>query len=397
MSGTWADRIAVANAATRDAGQWRSVRPLTGGSPVTTDEQGESLVSFASNDYLGLSQHPAVIEAACTATERDGTGAGAARLIVGDRPVHHELETALARHHRTEAAAVFPTGFAANLGVIGALVAAAGRDDTLIVSDELNHASIIDGVRLSGAARAIARHVDVEHVEALLAARSQRWAIVVTDQVFSMDGDCAPVDELRSSCRRHGAILVLDVAHAVLCANRGWTPPREGAIQPRFGATADADPDVVIVGTLSKTLGSQGGYVAATRDVVDLIINRARSFIFTTGLAPASAAAAMAALQIVESDEGDRLRDTLRSHIDRLRPGHDSPIVPVVLGDERRATEAAASLRAQGILVPAIRPPTVANGTSRLRIALSAAHSGDHLEMLTRALGRSGIDATRSM
>ena len=322
---------------------------------------------YASNDYLGLTQHPAVIAAAHDALDRWGAGAGSARLIVGSRPVHSALEEALAAWKHSEHAVLFPTGFAANLGVITTF---ADRD-TLVVSDELNHASIIDGCRLSRADVAIARHSDPEHVDTLLSESRAARSIVVTDSVFSMDGDVAPVAALAEVCARHGALLVLDEAHAVL----GPDPDLDGV-------------DALRVGTLSKTLGSLGGFVAGPATLCDLVVNRARSYIFTTASTPADAAAALAAVGVVRSAEGDQLRARLAAHVAALRPGHPSPIVPVVLGDEQVTLDAAASLLAEGMLVPAIRPPTVPAGTSRLRVALSASHTDAQITALRDALGR---------
>lgn len=332
-------------------------------------------MSFASNDYLGLSQHPAVIAAAHDALDRDGAGAGAARLIVGARPVHDELEAALAAWTGRDRALLFPSGFQANLGVLGALAACA--DDTLILSDELNHASIIDGCRLARATTLVYRHGDLTHLGELLDEHCGRPTIVVTDSVFSMDGDAAPLDELGELARSAGALLVVDEAHAVL----GDPPP----------------PDAVVVGTLSKTLGSVGGFVAADAPVIDLLINSARPFIFTTAGAPADAAAALAAVRIVSGDEGAALRDRLRRHVDAIAPGHGSPIVPIVLGEESAAMAASAALLDRGLLVPAIRPPTVAPGTCRLRVALSAAHTDDQVEQLRAALDEIRTDTGDAM
>lgn len=353
--------------AIRASGRWRSVRTLDGRGHHFTDA-GEPVVSFASNDYLGLTQHPAVIAAAHDALDRYGSGAGSARLIVGARPVHAALEAELAAWKGQERAVLFPTGFAANLGVLSAL---AGPGVT-VLSDELNHASIIDGCRLSRAEVAIYRHHDLDHLAALLAdatAGGSRRAIVVTDTVFSMDGDAADLAAIHAITAAHGALLVLDEAHAVLGP---WLP-------------ADAA-DVVRVGTLSKTLGSLGGFVAASGTIADLLVNRARSFIFTTASTPADAAAALAAVRLLRSGEADPLVTRLRSLVDRLRPDHPSPIVPVVLGDERTAVAASEALRAAGLLVPAIRPPTVPPGTSRLRITVSAAHSDADVDRLITAL-----------
>jgi 7-keto-8-aminopelargonate synthetase-like enzyme len=240
-----------------------------------------------------------------------------------------------------------------------------------VCSDELNHASIIDGCRMSRSEVAVYRHADAAHVDAMLrgCSGSGRRAIVVTDTVFSMDGDCAPVGELAQLCARRGALLVLDEAHAVL----GPDPDLDGV-------------DALRVGTLSKTLGSLGGFVAGPAALTQLIVNRARSYIFTTAPTPADTAAALAALGIVRSEEGTELRARLRAHVDRIRPGHPSPIVPMMCGSEARARRAADALLELGLLVPAIRPPTVAPGTSRLRVALSAAHTEDQVETLARGL-----------
>ena len=369
LPSSWGPRVRARLDAVRAAGRWRSVRTLDGRLPVVTVD-GREVVTFAGNDYLGLAGHPAVAAAAAAAVERWGTGSGASRLVVGGRPVHDELEAELADWKGTAAALVLPTGYAANLAVLATL---ADGPEVLVVSDELNHASIVDGCRLGRGTVAVARHLDVDHVDALLAAHGGP-GLVVTDSVFSMDGDEAPVDALLEVCGRHGALLVLDEAHAVL------GPHVDLAGAARHGA------EVVRVGTLSKALGSLGGFVAASGPVVDLLVNAARAFIFTTAGSPADAAAALAALRIVRGDEGARRIARLRAHVDALAPGHPSPIVPVVLGDEATALAAADRLFDLGLLVPAIRPPTVAPGTSRLRVALSAAHTDEQVERLVKAL-----------
>ena len=368
--GAWGDRVAARNDAIRVSGRWRSVRALETGAPATTlSATGVPVVSFASNDYLGLSQHDAPIAVGRHALAHYGAGAGAARLIVGGRPVHERLEDELADWCDREAALLFPTGYQANLGVLGAL--AGCSSETVIYSDELNHASIIDGCRLAPAEVAVYRHASVEHLAELLAARPGRPAIVVTDSVFSMDGDVAPLDELAGLCEQHDALLVVDEAHAVL---------------------ADAAPaGAVVVGTLSKTLGAVGGFVAADRATIDLCTNVARSFIFTTAGAPADAAAALAALRVLRSDEGAALVARLRANVERIAPGHGSPILPIVLGSEERAVSVAGALLERGVLVPAIRPPTVAPGTCRLRVAISAAHTDDQLDLLRDSLEDLGV------
>jgi len=363
----WADD---ANAVTRAADQWRAPRPFDAAGPTgVLTTTGQFVVSFASNDYLGLSQHPVVTDAARAAIDRWGTGSGAARLIVGSRPVHHDLEDTLAAWRGTEAAVSFPTGYAANLGVLSSL----GAPGVRICSDELNHASIIDGCRMARANGAVLRvfaHRDLDALDAALRAPGAERRVVVTDSAFSMDGDLADLAALGALCHRHGALLVVDEAHAVL-----QEPP-----------APDLAPVVLQVGTLSKTLGALGGFVAGPRSFTDLLVNRARSYIFTTAASPADAAAALAAIGIVTSAEGDRLKARLAAHVERMAPGHRTPIVPVVLGDEQVALDAAGRLLDRGLLVPAIRPPTVAPGTSRLRIALSAAHTDAQIDQLVEAL-----------
>ena len=361
---TWRDWAWGELNVVREAGRWRSPVTVDARGPEGTLIDGTKVVSFASNDYLGLSAHPALARAAHDAIDWWGTSSTAARLIVGSRPVHDELEAALASWKGEERAVLFPTGYTTNLGVLATFA----RPGTLVVSDELNHASIIDGCRLARADVAVFRHADPDHAAALVAAHDGP-TIVVTDTVFSMDGDLAPVSALAEACARLGALLVLDEAHQVL-----GDPPATGTAE------------VVRVGTLSKTLGALGGFAATSAPLAELLINRARSYIFTTASTPADAAAALAAVGIVRSAEGDALRAELRTNVDRLVPGHPSPIVPVVVGEEAAAVAASAALLARGILVPAIRPPTVPDGTCRLRIALSAAHTLDQVDALVEGL-----------
>jgi 8-amino-7-oxononanoate synthase len=290
--------------------------------------------------------------------------------VTGSRPVHHELERALADWKGAEAAVVFPTGFAANLSVLSVYAS----DGAVVHSDELNHASIIDGCRLARADVRIVPHGDLAALDASLAAASGR-SVVVSDTVFSMDGDAADVGSLVAVARRHGALLILDEAHAVL--------------GPELGDATGVD--VLRVGTLSKTLGSLGGFVAGPARFMDLLVNRARPYIFTTAPTPADAAAASAALGVLLSDEGDTLRSRLQELIGRVAAGigrsdHPSPILPVVIGDEHDAVAASAALLERGLWVPAIRPPTVAPGTSRLRITLSATHTDDQVDRLVAGL-----------
>ena len=347
---TWTEWVGDELDRIRQAGRWRAPVPRDG------------VRNFASNDYLGLTQHPAVVAAAHDALDKHGTGAGSARLVVGSRSDHHALEDELADWKSAERAVLFSTGYQANLAVLSTFGLAGSR----IVSDELNHASIIDGCRLSKAEVAVYRHGDVEHAASLL--DGAKMCIVVTDSVFSMDGDVAPLAELDELCVATGSLLVVDEAHAVL------------------GPHAQLRSSHLRVGTLSKTLGSLGGFVAGDAAMCDLLVNRARPYIFTTASTPADTAAARAALAVLRSPEGAALVARLRSHAERVRAGHPSPIVPVILGDEQAALDASAFMAERGLLVPAIRPPTVAPGTSRLRVALSAAHTDDEITQLVAAL-----------
>jgi 8-amino-7-oxononanoate synthase len=360
----WAHWVTEQLESIRTTGRWRSTRTLDSFGP-SGRMHGTPVVNFASNDYLGLSAHPAVIDAAHAALDHWGAGSTASRLIVGSRPCHEELEAEIAAWKHTDRAVLFSSGYAANVGVLSVL----GAADVTILSDELNHASIIDGCRLSRAQVRTYRHVDLDHLGDLMTHTPGR-KVVVTDAVFSMDGDVAPVDGIVAICNDADALLVLDEAHSVL--------------GPHVAAT-DGN-RVVRVGTLSKTLGSLGGWVACSNDLADLLVNRARSFIFTTALSPADAASALAALAVVRSEEGAALVAHLCKMIERIAPGHSSPIVPIMLGDEGSAVDASARLLDRGILVPAIRPPTVPVGTSRLRVAMSAAHTEEMVAALIDGL-----------
>jgi 8-amino-7-oxononanoate synthase len=368
----------------RAGGRWRAPRDVdtfgVEGRPAGRTEgtlpadKDRPVVSFASNDYLGLTAHPAVIAAAHEALDRWGAGSGSARLIVGSRPIHRELETELAVWKGTARSALFPTGFAANLGVLTTF----GAAGAIVYSDELNHASIIDGCRLARADSAVYRHGDLDQLRELLRNRSGRRALVVSDTVFSMDGDVADLPALVDVCAEEHALLVLDEAHAVLGPHLQIAP----------------DADVLRVGTCSKFLGSLGGFVAGPARYVELVENLGRPYIFTTAPTPADTAAALTALRVLRSAEGDALVARLRANVDRVRAGHPSPIIPFVCGEEDRAVSAAAALLEHGLIVPAIRPPTVAKGTSRLRVTLSAAHTDEHVDRLLAALAAVFGEAT---
>ncbi len=377
-SADWSEWFDSQETEIRNSGRWRAPRSFDAHGAVG-ELAGRTVVSFASNDYLGLTAHPTVKAAAIEATQRWGAGSGASRLVVGSRPIHHELEDVIARWRGTDAAILFPTGFAANLGLLATL----GAPGVVIHSDELNHASIIDGCRMAranGAAVHPYRHLDLNQLASNLDEHAGARQIVVTDTVFSMDGNVAPIDALASLCAQHDALLVVDEAHAVL------EPPPTQIVN---GAL------VIQVGTLSKTLGALGGFVAGPRSLIDLLINRARTYIFTTAPSPADSAAALAAIGILQSPEGEALCARLRHYVDRVSPGHPSPIIPVILGDEAAALHASQQLLELGLLVPAIRPPTVAVGSSRLRIALSAAHTDEQINDLLTALHALGLDGAQ--
>jgi 8-amino-7-oxononanoate synthase len=347
---------------------------------------GERLVNFSSNDYLGLAAHPAVSEALGRAAAIWGSGASASRLVCGDFAPHHELEAALARFEGGEAAVLFGSGYAANCGLLPVF---AGRQDA-ILSDALNHASLVDGCRLSHARVEVYPHGDVEALAQLLRrarAGGARRILVATDSVFSMDGDLAPLREIAALCEREGAILAVDEAHAT-----GVLGPRGAGLVADLGLEAQVD---LRMGTLSKAVGVLGAYVVCSRACRELLVNRARSLVFSTALPPAIAEAALVALALLVGGEGETRRARLRRAIDRFAAGlrklglpasGATPIFPIVLGTPEAALRAAALLRAKGLYVRPIRPPTVPAGSSRLRVALSAAHEEEHVDRLLAAL-----------
>jgi 8-amino-7-oxononanoate synthase len=333
---------------------------------VWIERNGRRLLSFSCNDYLNLTHHPKVKAAAIAAIEKHGAGAGASRLITGNHPLFAELETRLARFKQTEAACVFGSGYLANAGIIPTLV---GEGDLLLI-DELSHSCLWAGSQLSHAQVQTFRHNDLAHAEELLT-RSRgdyRHALIVTDGVFSMDGDLAPLAALGALAQAHDTWLMSDDAHGLGVVANG-----RGAVFAN-GSKAPVD---LQMGTLSKAIGSYGGYLCASQPVIDLIKTRARTFVYSTGLPPASTAAAIAALDIIESDAAFTARPLANAQAFTRAlnlPLAQSPIVPVILNDEMRALEAQQLLEREGFLVTAIRPPTVPRGTARLRLAFTAAH-----------------------
>lgn len=347
------------------------------GPTITRD--GRELLLFASNDYLGLATHPSVIEAATEAAVRWGVGTGSARLISGAIDLHDELERAIANLKGTEDAVLFGSGYLAN---IGAMTVLAGPED-VILSDALNHASLIDGIRLSGAHRHIFGHGNLEELRALLHAhRTARRIIIATDGVFSMDGDLAPLEELATIATASGAILFVDDAHGTGVVGREGRGSTDGLDVP------------VIMGTLSKALGTNGGFVASTRGFCDLLRNTARTYIFDTAMAPPVAAAGLAAIGVLRSDPSrvDRVIANAHALADGLRARGLSvtppaaAIVPIVVGTNAAALEASRALEARGILIPAIRPPSVPEGTARLRATLTSEHLPEHIDAAITAI-----------
>jgi 8-amino-7-oxononanoate synthase len=351
---------------------------------TTIEVAGQSLINFGSNDYLGLATDPRIKTAVKEAIDQYCWGAGASPLITGRSGLHAELERELANFEGTEAALLFPTGYAANVGAIAALV---GKEDA-VYSDELNHASIIDGCRLSRAKVEPYRHLDAAHLEELLhAGTSFRRRLIVTDSLFSMHGDFAPLSDLAALARKFNALLMVDEAHATGVFGKNG----------RGCCERDAVEDLVAVrvGTLSKSLGSMGGFVAASRKLIDWLVNRARPYFFSTAAPVATAAAGLAALEIVQREPHRRhrlldlageLHQRLANHKMIGRSAAVSQIVPVILGNPNRAVAASAELRRRGFFVPAIRPPSVPAGQSLLRISLSYSHTNDDIERLIAAL-----------
>ena len=375
-------------AAWESAGLLRRPRVIDTASAPEVVIDGRRVVLLCSNNYLGLADDPRVRSAAALAARRWGAGAGASRLVSGTSALHRELEVELARFKGAEDVVLFSSGYLANLGVLTTLT---GADD-VVFSDELNHASIVDGCRLSKASVAVYPHADVDALEEMLGSTTARRRVVVTDSVFSMDGDLAPLRALCEVCVRHGAILVVDEAHATGVLGSSGS----GAVE-ELGVAGRVP---VVVGTLSKALGSAGGYVTTTAELGSLMRNRARTHVFDTAPAPATVAAALAALRIVQGEPwrrararslAARLADGLRDiGLDVATPA--AAVVPVFVGDARDACELSDRLLEHGVFCPAIRPPSVPEGTSRLRATVMATHTDEHIERaldaFVRALGK---------
>ena len=366
----------------------RLVRQGPQGPRIVAD--GREVLAFCSNDYLGLASHPRIVEAAIEAASRYGVGEGASHLLSGHSAAHERLETKLAEFMQMPRALLFSTGYQANIGAVTALAV----PEDAIFSDELNHASLIDGVRLSRARVVRYPHADIGFLSEALAESDATTKLIVTDGVFSMDGDIAPLPAMLDLCERHDAWLLVDDAHGF-----GVVGPGGRGAPAHFGLRS---PRLVYVGTLGKAAGVAGAFVAGAEEIVETVLQRARTYIYTTAAPAMLAAAIETSLQLIGEDEWRRER--LRKLIAVLRHGmregerglapSDTPIQPLVLGANSDAIRASAALRERGILVPAIRPPTVPEGSARLRISLSAAHSEQEVLRLAAALNevcRSGV------
>jgi len=382
------DQIRASLEELRRGGLHRKLRLVEGpqGPRVTLD--GSDVLLLCSNNYLGLADHPRVRQAAADAAERYGAGAGASRLICGDMELHRRLEMRLAEFEGSEAALLFGSGYLANTGIVAALA----REGGVVLSDELNHASIIDGCRLSRAETQVYRHADLDHLEWSLRQAAGRQAVIVTDSVFSMDGDVAPLVGIHELAQRYGARLVVDEAHATGALGPGG----RGAVAAA-GLSGQVD---VVVGTLGKSLGSYGAYACTSAELRDYLINTARPFIFSTAPPPPSVGAALAALSLLESRPG--VVEQLRRNGAVLREalsaeGLDvglsrTQIVPVIVGPARLAVALCERVLDCGTFAQAIRPPTVPEGTARLRLTVMANHRADELQAAAHQIGRAARD-----
>ena len=368
----------------RSRNLYRQLKVVDGEQDAAVRLNGREVLNLSSNNYLGLANHPALKEAAREALDRWGCGSGASRLISGNMTAHEELEQRIARFKGTEAALVFNSGYQANVGIIATLME---RDD-VVLSDALNHASIIDGCRLSRAAVSVYRHCDMDHLESLLkAAPDGARKLIATESIFSMDGDIAPLREMVELAERHGAMVMVDEAHAT-----GVRGPNGAGVVAELGL---GDRVLVQMGTLGKALGAFGAYVAGSARLKELFINRARSFIFTTSLPPVVMAMAGAAIELVEKEPERQC--ALQRNTGQLRDGlqrigytvaGSTQIIPILVGEEQPCMDLAARLLDSGLYVQGIRPPTVPPGTSRLRVTTMATHTAEQMEQAIDAFAQ---------
>jgi 8-amino-7-oxononanoate synthase len=373
----------------RELGLYRRTRMVSGPQGPRVVLDGKPVLLLCSNNYLGLADHPRVREAAADAAMRWGVGAGASRLVSGTMTVHRRLEERLASFEDRDAALLFGSGYLANVGVVSALASAG----SVVFSDALNHASIVDGCRLARAETFVYRHADVEHLAWGLRNAEGRSALIVTDSVFSMDGDVAPLAEIVDLARRRRVRVVVDEAHGTGCLGPGG----RGAVH-EAGVEDEVD---VVIGTLGKALGAYGAYAACDHAMARLLLNTARPFIFSTAPPPPVVAGALAALELLAAhpERVDRLRANAAALRDELRregfdvSGSTTQIVPIVVGEAAQAMRMCELALEGGVFAQAIRPPTVPEGTSRLRLAVMASHSREELRDAARVLGRAALRA----
>jgi 8-amino-7-oxononanoate synthase len=363
-------------------GLYRQMKILASAPDKEIIFEGKSYINFSSNNYLGFSCRPELKQAAINAVKKYGCGGTSSRLICGTFHIHAELEEKLAKLKSKEKAIVFPSGFAANIGVVSSIV---GKGDAVIM-DKLNHASLWDGASLSGARLFVYEHKDMQSLEKVLKrAHSYKKRLIITDTLFSMDGDIAPLKDITDLAKKYCSWTMIDEAHAT-----GIFGKNGSGIAESFNVEKDID---IVMGTLSKAIGSQGGFICGDNELIDYLINKSRAFIYTTALSPACAGASIKALEVIEKEPKLRikllenskyLRDKLKlSGFDTL--GSESQIIPVLTGDAARTMDVSAQLMSRGIFAPAIRPPTVAEGMCRIRISLTSLHRREEIDKLIEA------------
>ena len=373
----------------KESGLYRELKVVGNAQDTHVEIEGKTFLSFCSNNYLGLANHPFVVKAVKDAVEKYGWGAGASRLVSGNMTLHETLEKEISMFKRKEAAIVFPTGYMANLGAISTLVSSGD----VVICDKLNHASIIDGCRLSGADFRVYAHCNMEKLENILKKSSKyKRKLIVTDSVFSMDGDLAPLPDIVRIAAKHNAMVMVDEAHGT-----GVFGKNGMGVVEHFNLNNDVD---IVMGTLSKAIGSLGGYVTGNIDLISYLRNKARSFMYTTALPPAVCAASIAGIKLIQEDSS--IRDSLWQNVhfvkNKLRSlnintiSSESQIIPILIGDAQKAVAISKSLYESGILIPAIRPPTVPSNSSRLRMTVMSSHTQRDLEKLFKVL-RDVLDA----
>lgn len=384
MSAPWQKKLEARQQRLRNDSLWRTRREVESPQQAHIDVANQSLLNFSSNDYLGLANHPLLKKDAQEAVSQWGVGSGASHLVCGHQTPHHQLEKTIAEFVGAERALLFSTGYMANLA---AATAFSGKND-LILQDKLNHASLIDGARLSDAQFKRYRHTNVNHAQQILERTEFDQATIMTDGVFSMDGNLAPLQELKQLADHYEALLFVDDAHGLGCMGASG----RGALEL---AGINPSKNVLLMGTLGKAVGSFGAFIAGDEIYIEQLIQSARSYIYTTAMPPAVAATSMASINLIQS-QGEALRANLQANIQQFKSGvaglgfelmpSNSAIQPIVLGDEARAIKLSTSLYERGIWVAAIRPPTVPKGSARLRFTFSASHTSEQIDQLLVAL-----------